>query len=96
VQYVVVQPRQTSTAAVVSLVAGILSLLGGWCCLGFPGFVALGVGWLGYRETKDGEIAGNGMAVAGIILGGLTGIPWLILGLFAGIGGIGNAITGGP
>lgn len=81
-------PRKTNTYAVVSLIFGILSALGGWCCFGAPGFIALIAGYIGYRDTKDGKEAGNGMAVAGLVLGGLTAAFWIVMG----IAGIGSSI----
>jgi len=97
VQYVYVQapaPRKTNAYAVGSLVLGILSVLGGWCCFGIPGFAALFFGYLGYRETKDGQEAGEGMAIAGMLLGAFTAIGWAILGLLGVVGGLADAVTG--
>ncbi len=86
VQYVHVVPRRTDPLSVIALVLGILSVIGGWCCFGLPGFLALAAGIMGYRQTKDGSEAGAGMSIAGIVLGALTGIPWLFLGLFGVVG----------
>jgi len=62
-------PRQTSTMAVVSLVFGVLS----WCLLPFIGAVIAVI--CGHsaraeiRRAPQGAIEGDGMAVAGLILG---------------------------
>ena len=60
--------RQTSTLAVVSLVFGIL----GWTLLPFIGsLVAVVCGHMGRGEIRrsQGTLEGDGMAVAGLVLG---------------------------
>ena len=66
--------RQTSTLAVVSLVFGIL----GWTLLPFLGsLVAVVCGHLARGEIRraQGALEGDGMAVAGLVLG------YLVIGL---------------
>lgn len=61
-------PRQTSTLAVVSLVSGIL----GWFLLPWIGsLVAIVTGHLARGEIRrsPGALDGDGMAVAGLVLG---------------------------
>lgn len=69
-------PRQTSTMAVLSLIFGVLS----WCLLPFIGaIVAIVCGHSARAEIRralPGTIDGDGMAVAGLILG------WAHLALF--------------
>ena len=60
--------RQTSSLAVVSLVAGIL----GWTLLPFLGaLVAIITGHRARREIRaaNGQLDGDGLAVAGLVLG---------------------------
>lgn len=79
--------RQTSTLAVVSLVFGIL----GWTLLPFLGsLVAVVCGHMARREIRraQGGLEGDGMAVAGLVLGyiviGLSLLAVLALILFFG------------
>jgi hypothetical protein len=61
----------TSTAAVISLIMGILS----WCGLVFIGtFGAIIAGHMARREIQNsnGQVSGNGLALAGLILGYLN------------------------
>lgn len=61
--------RQTSTMAIISLIFGVLS----WCVLPFIGaVVAIVCGHSARSEIRrapPGSIEGDGMAVAGLILG---------------------------
>ena len=74
-----VAPR-TSTTALLSLVFGILS----WCVLPLVGaVVAVVTGHVARAELRraaPGELEGDGMAVAGLVLG-WTNLALLLLGL---------------
>lgn len=74
-----IAPR-TSTTAVLSLVFGILS----WCLLPLVGaVVAIVTGHVArgeLRRAAPGELEGDGMAVAGLVLG-WTNLALLLLGL---------------
>ncbi|WP_408899184.1 DUF4190 domain-containing protein [Nocardioides sp. R1-1] len=80
------QAPQQSVLAVVSLVAGIVGLVG-VCCCGILGVVGLGgviCGILAKKEIRDahGMKTGDGLALAGIITGALgiaLGIASVIL-----------------
>ena len=69
----------TSSLAIVSLVFGILS----WCLLPFIGaIVAVVCGHLArgeIRRSADGPMEGDGMAVAGLVLGYLHLLLWVFL-----------------
>jgi hypothetical protein len=70
----------TSSLAVVSLVFGVL----GWCVLPFIGpIVAIVCGHLARAEIRragaDRPLEGDGMAVAGLVLGYLQLAVWLLL-----------------
>ncbi|WP_435769418.1 DUF4190 domain-containing protein [Nocardioides sp. SYSU DS0651] len=74
------QPQQTSVMAIISLVTGILGVL---CCGSLIFSVAaIILGYLGKKETDSGQKSGGGMALAGLILGGVgvvLSIIWIIL-----------------
>jgi hypothetical protein len=83
-------PTRTSTLAIVSLVSGILA----WVCLPFVGaLVAVICGHLARSEIRGsvpGSIEGDGMAVAGLVLGWLQ-LILVVAGffvVFAFLGGI--------
>lgn len=64
-------PRQTSTYAVISLIAGIL----GWTLLPFIGSIgAVIFGHLARAEIRrsNGQLDGDGLAVGGLILGWIS------------------------
>ena len=71
------QPERTSTAAIISLVLGILSLL----CIFVTGIPAIIAGIISQRaiSRSSGRLGGKGMATAGILLGtfGTVCIPCL-------------------
>ena len=89
-------PNQT--LGVVSLCLGIGSLTVGWCCsLGLLlGPAALITGWIGLSQThKDPQrYGGRGLAIAGMITGGVFLALYLLFILFYGaaifLGGLGN------
>jgi hypothetical protein len=79
-------PNQT--LPVISLVLGIVSVV--FCCYGFPmGVGALITGFIGYNNTKQNPSAygGQGMAIAGMILGGVSLAILLLFVLFGIAGG---------
>lgn len=83
-------PARTCTLAIVSLVSGILA----WVCLPFVGsLVAVICGHAARSEIRNalpGSIEGDGMAVAGLVLGWLQ-LVLLVVGIlfvFLFLGGI--------
>jgi len=70
-----VQTPPTSGVATASLVLGIIGMFIGWCSFGLPSFIAIATGHTALKETKNGQKGGHGMAIAGLILGYLVGIP---------------------
>ena len=72
------QPAKTNNLAITSLVLGIVSIPLTFCYyVGIPiGIAALVTGLIARRQIKDsgGTQTGNGMAVAGIVLGGIVGV----------------------
>jgi hypothetical protein len=85
---------QNQTLAIVSLVLGILSLL---CCAWFlPGIAAVVLGFMAKNKAENNpdQYGGRGLALGGIITGGISvilGIIVVILYVFTGaLAGIGN------
>ncbi|MBA2736395.1 MAG: DUF4190 domain-containing protein, partial [Pyrinomonadaceae bacterium] len=85
---------QNQTLAIVSLILGILSVL---CCAWFlPGIAAVVLGFMAKSkaEQNPNEYGGRGLALGGIITGGISvvlGIIVMILYLFTGLlAGIAN------
>ena len=69
--------RQTSTLAIASLVSGIL----GWSLLPFLGtLVAIVTGHMARKEIRNsgGRLDGDGLAIAGLILGWAAVTLWVI------------------
>lgn len=83
----------TSGWAVASMVLGIVGLLLVFCAWGIPSVLAVIFGHIGLVETKRGEKSGQGMAVAGLVLGYILIAPAVLLAVLGGLGGLG-AILG--
>jgi hypothetical protein len=65
-------PTQTDTKATISLVLGIISLVGSFCYLGLPmGIPAVVLGFLAKRDIRKagGMLGGGGLATGGIVTG---------------------------
>ncbi|MEU8271247.1 DUF4190 domain-containing protein [Sphaerisporangium sp. NPDC049002] len=86
----------TSGYATASLVLGIVGILDGWCMFGLPCILAVACGHLGISETKNGEKAGHGNAIAGLILGYIFVIPMALFTIFVIMGGIMSDGPTGP
>ena len=71
---------QTNALAIVALVFGILSLTIGCCCwTHIPlGITAVICGFIGMNKAKETG-SGNGMALAGLICGGIALVLYTIL-----------------
>ena len=82
------------TLALVSLILGIVSFLTCWIGIGpisIGLLVAIGaivVGMMAKGAIKRGEQTGNGMATAGIILGAVHIVLWLLLTILALVFGV--------
>jgi uncharacterized protein DUF4190 len=64
-----IQPQPTSGFAVAAMVLGILGLVSSCCSFGVFSVLAVIFGHLGLNETKNGGKSGQGMAVAGLVMG---------------------------
>jgi hypothetical protein len=62
------EPTRTSAAAVISLICGVLG------CFIVTGIVAIITGIVGLRATRNPQVKGRGMAIAGIALGVVFGL----------------------
>ncbi|WP_262285534.1 DUF4190 domain-containing protein [Micromonospora sp. MA102] len=96
VQRLTVQPVLTSGMATASLVLGILGVLGGWCLFGLPCVLAVILGHLALRETRDGMRSGHGMAVAGLVLGYVFVGPMILFTVMVFFGSVLSAATPTP
>ncbi|MEU9742521.1 DUF4190 domain-containing protein [Micromonospora chersina] len=95
-QRLTVQPILTSGMATASLVLGILGVLGGWCLFGLPCVLAVILGHLALRETRDGMRSGHGMAVAGLVLGYVFVGPMILFTVMVFFGSVLSAATPTP
>lgn len=77
----------TSPWSVVSLVFGIISVLGGFCLLGIPCVAAVITGHAGLIDARNGK-GGRGLALAGLVMGYLFVIPAVIIIAMGGIGAV--------
>ena len=80
---------EDKTLAIVSLVCGILSLT---CCGPVTGIAALITGYMAKNnvESNPQQYGGRGLALAGIIMGGISLVVTVLYFIFAMIGGIFN------
>jgi hypothetical protein len=73
-------PQGTNGQAIGSLVAGILGVP--LCFCGIPSIIAIVLGIIAMNETKRTGQEGHGMAVAGVIIGGiglaLAALIWIV------------------
>lgn len=89
----VVQGPPTSGLAVGSLVVGILGAVGGWCMFAVPCVVAVMLGHYALSDIKRTRKNGRGMAIAGLILGYVFGVPWAVLGIMTVVGAVSSPYT---
>lgn len=75
-----------NTLAIVSLVSGVL------CCVPFASIVAIVTGVMAKNQIKQsgGTQGGDGLATAGLILGGLSLVTGCVFGLLGVLGNLGN------
>jgi hypothetical protein len=69
-------PRRANGSAIASLIFGILG-----CVPFLTGLLAVVLGIVGLRKTRDPSVGGKGMAIAGLVLGLISIVLW---GLFGG------------
>ncbi|MFZ4668459.1 MAG: DUF4190 domain-containing protein, partial [Microthrixaceae bacterium] len=88
--------QQQNGLAIASLVCGILTMVLGFCC-GFvgliPGIAALVTGYLGLRKADEMGGSGKGMAIAGMVLGGIGLVISLIFAIFVGAAMMSSSTT---
>jgi hypothetical protein len=72
----------TNSKATAALITGITTLVLSWCCgLGVLGLVAVVLGMKGRAEVRQsqGTQTGEGLAIAGIITGGIAVLIGLLV-----------------
>jgi len=89
--YGIVPPRPSSSAAVTSLVLGVMGVFAGWCFLGLPCIAAILLGHVGMSQTRGGQVDGRGMAVAGLVLGYVMTAPAIAMFFWIFAGSLGTA-----
>ncbi len=66
--------------ALAALVLGVMGAIGGLFILGaVPGLVAVVLGVLGLRQTRDPHVEGRGFAIAGLVLGAVGVVVGLLV-----------------
>ena len=76
-------PKKTSGAAIASLICGVLG-----CIPLITGLLAVILGFVGIRSTRNPNTSGRGMAVAGLILGLVSILGWGFFLASAGMGAL--------
>lgn len=75
-----------------AMVLGIIGVVFGCYTFAIPNGLAIILGHHAYKETKDGRIAGKGMAVAGLVLGYVMFAPVVAVILAGGMGSLMDAL----
>ncbi|GAA3773979.1 hypothetical protein GCM10022225_72060 [Plantactinospora mayteni] len=73
--------RRTSAAATTSLIFAIFGVVGGCLICGLPPIIAIITGHIGVARTRQGELKGHGMALAGLIMGYVLILPTAVIAL---------------
>lgn len=76
-----IQTKETSTSAIISLLFGIIGLTSTWWLFAIPSIVAIITGHIAKSNIKNdsNNLTGNGLANAGLILGYMVIIIYLLL-----------------
>ncbi len=83
--------------AIISLVCGIVTLVLALCCwpLGLVSAIAaLITGYLGLRKADELGGNGKGMAIAGLVMGGIGILAAVLFGLLFGVSLLSSSTTG--
>lgn len=77
----VIQTQDTSGAAIVSMIFGILGFLSSWWLLSIPSIIAIVSGHIARLNIKrsQGKLQGDGFAITGLILGYLIVFTYLLM-----------------
>lgn len=72
--HIMIQAPQTSTAAVMSMVFGLIGMFFTWWLLAIPSVIAIITGHVARSNiaSSNGKLGGDGFALAGLILGYLV------------------------
>jgi len=91
-QPILVQQNPTSGYATASMVCGILGLITGCCSFGIPSIIAVVLGHMALKETRNGVKGGHGQAIAGLILGYILAVPAAVFSIMVIFGGVLSAV----
>ena len=92
-----VATTEQNTLAIVSLVCGIVTLVLALCCWPLALVSAIAVlitGYLGLRKADELGGNGKGMAIAGLVMGGIGILAAVLLGLLFGVSLLSSSTTG--
>lgn len=85
---IIIKTAQTSSAAVASMIFGIIGFFLDWWLFAIPSIIAIITGHIAKSNIarSDGMLSGNGIATVGLILGYLVTLVYLlVLFVFAGL-----------
>lgn len=84
----VLKAQQSAGLAVVSLVFGIIGFISSWFLLGIPSLIAVITGHMARSKIarSQGELGGEGLALAGLILGYIVIAMYLLIFMIVGAG----------
>ncbi|WP_345980261.1 DUF4190 domain-containing protein [Sulfurimonas sp. HSL3-2] len=79
-----VQTQETSVAAIISMIFGIGGLFFDWWFFAIPSVIAIITGHVARSNIKNshGRLGGDGFAVAGLVLGYIVILLYLLIALF--------------
>ena len=79
-----VQTQETSVAAIISMIFGIGGLFFDWWFFAIPSIIAIITGHVARSNIKksQGRLGGDGFAVAGLVLGYIVVLLYLLIALF--------------
>jgi Domain of unknown function (DUF4190) len=93
--YYYAQPLPTSGLATASMVLGIIGLVGGWCLFGIPCILAVIFGHMANRDIRTGQVGGQGMATAGLVMGYIVVGPAVVVTILFLAGAFGTGLASG-
>ena len=80
-QSLTIEQKETSTAAIISLVFGIIGITATWWLFAIPSIIAIIAGHIAKSNINDSNnnLAGRGLATAGLVLGYIVLLIYLSL-----------------
>jgi uncharacterized protein DUF4190 len=77
-QVVIAAGPPSSGAATASLSFGTIGLVGGWWVLGIPCVIAVILGHVGLKQTRNHAMSRRGQAVAELVMGYVVFVPAIV------------------